>query len=135
MQDLWRLTATDADRRIRDGKLLPRDLLESCLGRIAEREASVRAFAWFDAGAARNASPRPGPLHGIPVGIKDVLDTADMPSGYGSPIWDGWRPRADAAPVAWAKQAGAVVMGKTVTTELSNAEDRRRRRSWSCSLD
>ena len=48
-----------------------------------------------------------------------MLDTADMPSGYGSPIWDGWRPRADSAPVAWAKQAGAVIMGKTVTTEFA----------------
>jgi hypothetical protein len=53
--------------------------------------------------------------------VKDVLDTADMPSGYGSPIWQGWRPRADAACVAWARAAGAVVVGKTVTTELGIA--------------
>jgi Asp-tRNA(Asn)/Glu-tRNA(Gln) amidotransferase A subunit family amidase len=58
-------------------------------------------------------------LHGLPIGVKDVLDTADMPSGYGSPIWRGWRPRGDAAAVAWARAAGAVAVGKTVTTECA----------------
>ncbi len=62
---------------------------------------------------------RPGKLHGLPIGVKDVLDTADMPSEYGSPIWRGWRPRADAAAVAWARAAGAVAIGKTVTTEFA----------------
>ena len=115
------LTATQAASLIRAGKLTPVDLLESCLARIAERESHVRAFHHFDAEEARAqvATARPGPLHGIPIGVKDVLDTADMPSGYGSPIWDGWRPRADSAPVAWARHAGAVVMGKTVTTEFA----------------
>ena len=95
--------------------------MEACLARIAEREPAVRAFAWFDADAARRgaADARPGPLHGLPIGVKDVLDTADMPSEYGSPIWRGWRPRADAAAVAWARHAGAVVVGKTVTTEFA----------------
>ena len=98
----------------------PAELMEACLARIAEREPSVRAFAWFDADAARRAAvARPGPLHGLPIGVKDVLDTADMPSEYGSPIWRGWRPRADAAAVAWARAAGGVVIGKTVTTEFA----------------
>src|ERR1700752_4471351 len=107
--DLWKLTATDAVRLIRAGKLRPIDLTEACLARIAEHEPTVRAFAWFDADYARKsaAAASPGPLHGLPLGIKDVLDTADMPSEYGSPIWQGWRPRADAAAVAWAKAAGA----------------------------
>src|SRR5262249_59523018 len=61
----------------------------------------------------------PGSLHGLPIGVKDVLDTADMPSEYGSPIWRGWQPRADAAAVAWARQAGGIVIGKTVTTEFA----------------
>ena len=117
--ELHMMTATEASRRIAAGSLRPEELMEACLARIAEREALVRAFAWFDAGTARNAVAGPGPLHGIPLGVKDVLDTADMPSGYGSPIWEGWRPRADSAPVAWAKAAGAVVMGKTVTTEFA----------------
>jgi Asp-tRNA(Asn)/Glu-tRNA(Gln) amidotransferase A subunit family amidase len=100
---------------------MPLELMEACLVRIAAREPAVRAFTWFDADAARRAvsTARPGPLHGLPVGVKDVLDTADMPSEYGSPIWRGWRPRADAAAVAWARAAGAVVIGKTVTTEFA----------------
>jgi Asp-tRNA(Asn)/Glu-tRNA(Gln) amidotransferase A subunit family amidase len=106
---------------MRDGKLRPEELTEAYLARIAEREPTVRAFAWFDPGYVRKsaASARPGPLHGLPIGIKDVLDTADMPSEYGSPIWKGWRPKADSAPVAWARAVGGVVIGKTVTTEFA----------------
>ena len=121
MHDPADLTATEAARLIRDGALHPIDLMEACLERIAERELSVRAFAWFSGEVARAgaAAARPGPLHGLPVGVKDVLDTADMPSEYGSPIWRGWQPRADAAAVAWTRQAGGVVVGKTVTTEFA----------------
>ena len=119
--DLHQLTATEATRRMRSGRLHPMGLMQACLARIAEREPTVRAFAWFDADTALTGaqSPLPGPLHGLPIGVKDVLDTADMPSEYGSPIWSGWRPRADAACVAWARAAGAVVTGKTVTTEFA----------------
>ena len=80
--DLHSLTATDAAHRIRDGKLRPEDLMEACLARVADREPAIRAFAWFDAAQARRAAAaaRPGPLCGIPIGVKDVLDTADMPS-------------------------------------------------------
>jgi Asp-tRNA(Asn)/Glu-tRNA(Gln) amidotransferase A subunit family amidase len=121
MQDPAKLTAKEAGRLIRDGKLRPADLMEACLARIAEREPAVRAFAWLDGDMARQAAAaaRPGPLHGLPIGVKDVLDTADMPSEYGSPIWRGWRPRADAAAVAWTRAAGGVVVGKTVTTEFA----------------
>jgi Asp-tRNA(Asn)/Glu-tRNA(Gln) amidotransferase A subunit family amidase len=121
MQEPSMLTATEAVRLIRDGRLKPADLMESCLARIAEREAAVRAFAWFDPAVARRAAAAAGPgkLHGLPIGVKDVLDTADMPSEYGSPIWRGWQPRADSAPVAWARAAGAVAIGKTVTTEFA----------------
>ena len=119
--DLPDLTATEALHRIRAGKLQPIALMEACLARIADREPVVRAFAWLDPDAARAAAraAQPGPLHGLPLGVKDVLDTADMPSEYGSPIWVGWRPKADAAAVAWARAAGAVVVGKTVTTEFA----------------
>ncbi len=121
MQDPSRLAATEAAALIRNGKLRPEALMEACLARIAAREPTVRAFAHFDPHAARAAAaqPRPGPLHGLPIGAKDVLDTADMPSEYGSPIWRGWRPRADAAAVAAARAAGAIVIGKTVTTEFA----------------
>jgi len=121
VDDPARLTAIEAARRIQAGTLRAEELMEACLARIAERESSVRAFAWFDQEAARRnvTAARPGPLHGLPIGVKDVLDTADMPSQYGSPIWSGWRPRADAAAVAWARAAGGAVIGKTVTTEFA----------------
>lgn len=121
MHDPAKLTATEAVRAMREGSLHPVDLMEACLERIAERELAVRAFSWFDADAARHAAlvARPGALHGLPIGVKDVLDTADMPSEYGSPIWRGWQPRADAAAVAWARAAGGVIIGKTVTTEFA----------------
>ncbi|HJS87868.1 MAG TPA: amidase [Acetobacteraceae bacterium] len=119
--DLCSLTATQMVRLIRDGKLRTEALVEAVLERVAAREPQIRAFAYFDPDRARAAaaSLSPGPLHGVPLGVKDVLDTADMPTAYGSPIWAGWRPRADAAAVAWARQAGAVVIGKTVTTEFA----------------
>ena len=115
------LTAVQAARLIQDGKLRPEDLAEAYLDRIEEREPSVRAFAYFDADQVRQAarSTHPGPLQGLPIGIKDVLDTADMPSEYGSPIWKGWQPKADSAPVAWAKAMGGLCQGKTVTTEFA----------------
>lgn len=105
--------------RMRAGRLDPRDLMAACLDRIAAREPEVKAFAALDPAQARAAKAEPGPLHGLPIGVKDVLDTADLPSGYGSPIWAGYRPRADAACVALARAAGCVVVGKTVTTEFA----------------
>jgi Asp-tRNA(Asn)/Glu-tRNA(Gln) amidotransferase A subunit family amidase len=82
----------------------------------------VRAFAWIEPARALAAAAKADvtkPLGGLPVGVKDVIDTADFPTSYGSPIWAGFRPRGDAACVAWAKDAGAVVAGKTVTTEFA----------------
>ncbi len=119
--DLCSLTATTAARLIRNGKLRPEALIDAYLDQIAVRDPAVRAFAHFHPDQVRRAAAeaRPGPLHGIPIGVKDLLDTADMPSEYGSPIWAGWRPRADAAAVAWATAAGAVTIGKTVTTEFA----------------
>ncbi len=119
--DLCTLTATAAARLIHDGKLHPQALMEAYLDRIAERDPAVRAFAHFDPAKARAAAATApaGPLQGIPIGIKDVLDTADMPSQYGSPIWANHQPRADSAPVAWARAAGGVPIGKTVTTEFA----------------
>jgi Asp-tRNA(Asn)/Glu-tRNA(Gln) amidotransferase A subunit family amidase len=119
--DLCSLTATAAAALIHDGKLQPEALAEAYLDHIKHRDPSVLAFAHFDPDQVREAaaSARLGPLRGIPIGVKDVLDTAGMPSQYGSPIWAGWQPRADSAPVAWAKAAGGVVIGKTVTTEFA----------------
>jgi Asp-tRNA(Asn)/Glu-tRNA(Gln) amidotransferase A subunit family amidase len=121
MSDPSRLTATEASRLIADGKLHPAELMEACLERCAAREDALHAMAHLDPALARQGAraARQGPLHGIPVGVKDVLDTADMPTEYGSPIWRGWRPGADSAAVAAARSAGAVVIGKTVTTEFA----------------
>ena len=118
------LTATAARARIAAGRLNATELMEACLARIATREATIQAMAFLDPAAALRAAgqARPGPLHGLPIGVKDVLDTADMPTEYNSPIWRGHRPRADAAAVAWARAAGAAVLGKTVTTEFATRQ-------------
>jgi len=122
MGEAWRLTATEARAAMASGRLTPVALMESCLARIAEREAEVRAFAWIEPeralAAARRADPSL-PLGGLPIGVKDVIDTEEYPTQHGSPIWAGNRPRGDAAAVAWARAAGAVVAGKTVTTEFA----------------
>lgn len=121
MTEIPDLTATEARAAIAAGRLSPAALMEACLDRIAAREPEVRAFAWLDPALARRAAAAAtnGPLGGIPFAVKDVIDTADQPSQYGSPIWAGHRPRSDAACVAAARRAGAVIIGKTVTTEFA----------------
>jgi amidase len=120
------LSAAEAARRIAAGELTSEALVAACLDRIAAREKDVLAWAHLDpqlalaqARALDRERPR-GPLHGVPVGIKDVIDTADMPTEYNSPIYRGHRPRADAACVAVLRRAGCVILGKTVTTEFAN---------------
>ena len=123
------LPATEAARRLRDGSLTAVALTEALLDRIAVQEPVLHVFAWLDPvlarrqaaalDAARAAGRAMGPLHGLALGVKDVLDTADQPSQYGSPIWAGHRPRSDAACVARGRRAGAVILGKTVTTEFA----------------
>ena len=126
MKKPFELTASEATRAIDAGSLSATALVDSCLERIAEREPQVEAWTWLDADAARarakslDSGPRRGPLHGVPFGIKDIIDTVDMPTGYGSPIYAGSRPAADAACVALTREAGGVLLGKTVTTEFAN---------------
>ena len=101
------------------------------LERIAARDPAVQAWAWIDPEAALararrlDAGPILGPLHGVPVGIKDIIDTADMPTGYGSPIYAGNRPAWDAACVALIRRAGGLVLGKTATTEFASSHPAR----------
>src|SRR5258708_18688051 len=98
----------------------------SCLDRIAARERQVKAWQFLDhdlvlrEARALDAGGRIGPLHGVPVGMKDIIDTCDMPTEYGTPIHAGHRPRIDAACVALTRRAGGLIMGKTVTTEFAN---------------
>ena len=119
------LTATAASAAIESGRLTSEALVSACLERITARETDVQAWAWVDAdqalaqARARDREPRRSWLHGIPVGIKDVIDTADMPTGYGSPIYTGHRPAADAACVAQIRESGGVILGKTVSTEFA----------------
>src|SRR6266851_8438776 len=125
MTDLFRLSARDAAQRIAAGSLTAEALIRACLDRIAAREPQVGAWAHVDPdqalaeARARDQATTRGPLHGIPIGVKDIMDTADMPTAYGSRAYHGFRPRADAACVALAREAGAVVLGKTVTTEFA----------------
>ncbi len=119
MTDPADLTATDAARAIARGTLRPTDLLEACHARAAAREPALQAMTAYTSEHVPRQTPAPGLLHGLPIGIKDVIDTTDFPTQYGSPIWRDYRPRADAACVAWARAAGAVVFGKTVTTEFA----------------
>jgi len=125
MPDPLSLSARDAAREIAAGRLGAAALLAACLDRIAGREAVVGAWHHLDRDAALAAARRcdasapSGPLHGIPIAVKDLIDTSDMPTGYGSAIYEGHRPAADAACVALARAAGAIVLGKTVATEFA----------------
>lgn len=118
--------AWQAAERLARRELSALALLEACLARIAQRDSEVLAFAHIDAEAARaqaralDAGPWRGPLHGLPLGVKDILDTAELPTAYGSALYAGHRPPADAAAVALCRAAGAVIVGKTVSTELAN---------------
>lgn len=121
-----RLTAWDAARRLATRELSAETLVASCLEHIEEREPTVQAFVQLDTAAvlaqARwlDASAWQGPLHGLPIGVKDIFDTVELPTGYGTAFMAGHRPAADAASVALCRAAGAIVAGKTVSTELAN---------------
>ena len=111
-----RLGAREAARRIERGELTAEKLFRACLERIAERDKDVRAWAHLHEKVPGTVS---GPLRGVPVGVKDIFDTFDLPSEYGSPIYKGNRPAADAAVVALTRRTGGAVLGKTVTCEFA----------------
>ncbi|OJW29541.1 MAG: hypothetical protein BGO51_10860 [Rhodospirillales bacterium 69-11] len=122
----------DADSPVR--------VLEECLAEIGRRETEVGAFTVIDEAGARQAAAasaarwRAGtplsPVDGMPVGVKDMIDTADLVTGMGSPLFDGHRPRFDAASVQGLREAGAVILGKTVTTEFASTAPRGTRNPW-----
>lgn len=125
MTEPFRLTAVQAVKQIADGKLTSEELVASCLERIKAREPEVGAWFYLDPelalsqARALDKSPSRGKLHGVPVGVKDIIDTMDMPTGYGSPIYTGNRTAWDAPCVTLMREAGAVNMGKTVTSEYA----------------
>ena len=123
------LDADEAVAGVASGEFSAVDLVEACLGRVAERDGDIEAWAHLDPDfaieqarerdASRATGQALGPLHGVPVGIKDIIDTRDAPTENGTVLDSGRRPSADARVVTLLKEAGAVIMGKTVTTELA----------------
>jgi len=120
------LTATEIARQIDSGTLTAEAVIRAHLERIDRRDSDVLAWvhlardAALDRARQLDRGPRQGLLHGVPMGVKDIIDSFDQPTRYGSPIYKTHQPLADAATVALAKGAGAILLGKTVTTEFAN---------------
>jgi Asp-tRNA(Asn)/Glu-tRNA(Gln) amidotransferase A subunit family amidase len=129
LEDLHLLSATEAARLIREGVISSEQLVAACLARIGEVDGEIEAWAFLDpeyalqqaraADEERLSGRSIGPLHGVPVGVKDIFDTADMPTECGSVLYSGRTPASDATAVSRLRAAGAVIMGKTVTTEFA----------------
>lgn len=127
--ELELLGAAEAAQKIRDGLISSEDLVKACLAQIDRLEDQVGAWAFIDpdlavqqaraADSAIQAGLPVGPLHGVPVGIKDIIDTKDMPTEDGTVLHKGRQPQQDATVVSKLREAGAVIIGKTVTTELA----------------
>jgi Asp-tRNA(Asn)/Glu-tRNA(Gln) amidotransferase A subunit family amidase len=127
---LTALSASQAAAKLQAGEVSAEAYVTACLDRIAQLEPDVKAWEYLDRDhalaqaraldEARRSGKAIGPLHGLPVGIKDIIDTADMPTQNGSPLFKDHQPTRDSACVAALRAAGAVIMGKTVTTELAN---------------
>src|SRR6476661_7461129 len=120
------LTATEIARQIDSASLTAEAVIHAHLERIDQRDAQVLAWSHLAREAALERArvldrgPRQGLLHGVPMGVKDIIDSHDQPTTYGSPIYKTHQPLADAATIALAKHAGAILLGKTVTTEFAN---------------
>jgi amidase len=119
------LTAGEIVRAVASGEATCEAVVRACLARIAARENDIHAWASIDSELALaqarelDRGPPRGALHGVPIGVKDIIDTADLPTEMGSPLYRGHRPTTDAACVALARAAGAVILGKTVTCEFA----------------
>jgi len=130
------LTASEAAAGIAADKFTCEALTQACLERIRAIEPEVQAWAYLDAEAALDQAraldkgPSKGPIHGVPFGLKDIIDTVDMPTGHGSPIYEGQRPARDAAAVALCRAAGGLALGKTVTTEFAHRHPSATRNPW-----
>jgi Asp-tRNA(Asn)/Glu-tRNA(Gln) amidotransferase A subunit family amidase len=132
--EITRLTAAALRQALARGKLSPRDVAEAFRTRITMREPQVAAYVHLDWNQVdkqiktlRTQPAGSGPLWGVPIAIKDLFDTCDLPTAYGSDIYAGHRPAWDSAAVARLRTAGAVVMGKTVTTEFAGRKSSKTR--------
>jgi Asp-tRNA(Asn)/Glu-tRNA(Gln) amidotransferase A subunit family amidase len=137
----WQLSLCTAIEQMRRGELTSVQWVRSCLKRIDELDGSIEAWAWLDAGrvqrsaAAADLRRKHGgadgmPLNGVPVGVKDIVATRDLPTEMGSPIYAGHQPQDDAAVVERLYDAGALVMGKTATTEFAYMHAAKTRNPW-----
>ena len=134
------LSASEAASKMEQGLLSSQELVQACLERIEAVEPTVQAWQYLDPGHAleqaraaderRRSGAGVGPLNGVPVGIKDIIDTRDMPTENGCALHQGRTPRADARVVAVLREAGAVIMGKTVTTECAYFSPGKTRNPW-----
>ena len=128
---LNQLSASEIADGVRTGAFSAEAVTQSCLDRVAEREDAVMAWEFLDPelalaqARALDAAPEKGLLAGVPVGVKDIIHTRDMPTGMGSPVYDGHRPPTDASCVARLRAAGAVILGKTVTCEFAGLTPRK----------
>ncbi len=123
-----------------NGKDSPRDFLERCIATLDAWEPKIGAFVALNLAAARTAADRStnrwragkslSPIDGMPIGIKDIIETIDMPTENGSPLFAGFRSERDAASVAALREAGAIIVGKTVTTEFAWMHPRATRNPW-----
>jgi amidase len=119
------LPARDVVRGIRQGTFTAEAVTRACLDRIAAREPAVKAWAFLDPELAlrqareRDRAKTRGPLHGLPIGVKDIFDTHDMPTDFGSPIYRNNRTAVDASCVAQVRASGAIILGKTITCEFA----------------
>lgn len=129
MNDAYILSALEASEALADGSLSCVDLVQACFARIEEVDGDIAAWAHLDREVAleqarqaddyRQRGLATGPLHGLPVGIKDIIDTKDYPTQQGSVLYEGRTPANDATLVSLLREAGAIILGKTVTTELA----------------
>lgn len=128
--DLFELSAVESAKRIREGKLTSLELTNALIARIQKVDGPVQAWQYIDFDHAReqarqadHALAEHGPkseLHGVPIGVKDIYDTADAPTEYGTPIYSGRRPKKDSTVVSVLRESGLLILGKTVTTELAS---------------
>ena len=139
-ESAWQKSAVEAARLMREGLLTSEELVQSCLERIQATEDKVQAWTFLDrehalaqaraADDRRRSGEGVGPLNGVPVGVKDIIDTGDMPTENGTVLHQGRTPREDARVVAMLRDAGAVILGKTVTTECAYFSPGKTRNPW-----
>jgi Asp-tRNA(Asn)/Glu-tRNA(Gln) amidotransferase A subunit family amidase len=127
---ICRLTASEAATLIRSGELTVEELARSCIERVADRDPSVRGWSHINTQQVLERAreldkwPEKGLLHGIPIGVKDIIDTSDMPTRHNSPSYFDYHPILDAACVMVLRAAGALIFGKTETVEFAAAGNR-----------